>query len=163
MVHRHHVRQPLWARRRTLLIVVGFLVELAAVVPVVSVVYAETRREETAGDVVGKYAWRLGWHDTLHSRWLALLVLCAVVYCAGATLMAWVLSKGSPWALALAPVVAVGSMAALGVLALVLMLLIAAAGFLDGADVSFDGCLWPSGSARRRKRDPLAAEQETTT
>ena len=135
---RRHPNRTMW---------IGVLLELLGVATVALIVWHEVRREATLLDEATKYAWRLGWHDTLHDRrFLPLVVLAVCVYLAGAVLIAmrWVHSRVGLFVGV--PVAALVSAAVLGALVLIIALLIATDGSIaDGIDLDW-------GSARRRDR-----------
>jgi hypothetical protein len=151
--------QVIWEERprRWPWIAGGFALEFAALGVIAGVMAHESRREDALGEIT-KYSLRLAWHDVIHRRSLVLLmVACALVYMAGATLIAKPFVS-TRWRLfLLVPVAALASLAVFGVAALLVWILVASEGkILDGADFG-----WDLSGDRGRKRRPHLDDVDT--
>jgi hypothetical protein len=142
-------------------IVGGLLLEIVgAAVPAI---YMFTKaKHESLGGSITRATIRLVWHESLHSRaGIAILIGGLVVFAAGAVALARPYSKHFGVLLVGVPVAAIAGLLVLGVFALVIALVVAAAEGVDidlpsgGGGGSTDGVGWgwdSWGSGRRRSK-----------
>ena len=137
-------------RRPNLTMWVGVLLEALAVATIAWVVWKEVKREDALGEV-GKYAWRLGWHDALHDRrYLPLMIAAVVVYVIGSVLIAMRFVRSRVGLLVGVPIAALASAAIVGCLVLIVALIAATEGEILSGIGGGDG----GGGGRRKKPAP---------
>lgn len=147
----------------------GLLLEvIGAAVPAI---YMFTKaKHESLGGSITRATIRLVWHESLHSpAGIAILIGGAVVFAAGAVALARPYSKHVVVLLVGVPVAAIAGLLALGVFALVIAFVVAAAEGLDidlpsgGGGGSTDGAGWwwdSWGSGRRRSKGEQQQQDE---
>lgn len=102
---------------------------------------------------VTHYTVRLVWHEMLRSHAdVALLVLGAVLFVAGAVIMARPYVTRRSTLFVAVPAAAAAGLAVLGVLALVCAILIALAESSSDAEAVFNGISWPGSGPRQRRK-----------
>ncbi|MHB8691651.1 MAG: hypothetical protein ACYDHH_10430 [Solirubrobacteraceae bacterium] len=146
----------------------GLLLEVVgAAVPAI---YMFTKaKHESLGGSITRATIRLVWHESLHSRTgIAILIGGAVVFAAGAVALARPYSKHVVVLIVGVPVAAIAGLLLLGVFALVIAFVVAAAEGLDidlptgGGGGSTDGTGWWGswGSGRRRSKEEEQPQQQ---
>lgn len=135
--------------RRWPWVAAGLSMEAAAALVIAGTLFHESGQENAIGAIT-KYSLRLAWQEVLHRHSLSvLMIVCALVYMAGATLAARPFVHSRLQLLLVVPVAALVSLVVLGVLALVLWAMFARG---DGIDLPGP---WDGWSFRRRRpREP---------
>jgi hypothetical protein len=139
---------PRTVRRPERWVISGLTLQAVGVAGVAAYAWIKLRRQGIGGHITAATI-RLAWHADVHTRTgLAVLAAGAVIYAAGSILMARPYLSRPVMLFVAVPIAAIVGMLALGVVALVVAILLAALANNADVPVSFGG---GHGSRRKRK------------
>jgi hypothetical protein len=131
----------------------GLFLQLIGVAGPATYLITKAKKEDVGGQLTGVTV-RLAWHQAVHARTgLTLLLVGALVFAAGATLLARPFVKSRRMLLVAVPVAAIAGVLVLGVGALLLAAAVAVLGELDFLGGWGDSCFdWSDSNSNRPKK-----------